>query len=318
MIRSSKKISKLNDTLLVTGGCGFIGSHVADYLIESGKNVLVLDDLSTGDINNLSTGAHFRQGSMTDRSFLESIFNEFSICGIIHEASHINTNVKSEDPKFDVVTNVLGTINLIELALKYEITKFVYASSVAVYGHFIPMPALEEGPVAPVHSYGIAKLCAENYINYYKNIHGFKANIARYGNIYGPRQPIYGEVGVIAIFADKIEKEQPLPVYGDGEHIRDFLFIEDAVEATIALFNHTEMDTFNVASGKGVSVNQIFSQMEKCAPYPLKRINQAERVGEFREFYSDISKISEKVGWYPKIDLAEGIALTLDNSPSKK
>ena len=113
MIRSSKKISKLNDTLLVTGGCGFIGSHVADYLIESGKNVLVLDDLSTGDIYNLSTGAHFRQGSMTDRSFLESIFIEFSIFGIIHEASHINTNVKSEDPKFDVVTNVLWTINLI-------------------------------------------------------------------------------------------------------------------------------------------------------------------------------------------------------------
>ena len=109
-----------------------------------------------------------------------------------------------------------------------------------------------------------------------------------------------------------------MPVYGDGEHIRDFLFIEDAVEATIALLNHTEMDTFNVASGKGVSVNQIFSQMEKCAPYPLKRINQVERVGEFREFYSDISKISEKVGWPPKIDLAEGIALTLENSPSKK
>lgn len=298
-------------TVLVTGGCGFIGSHTSDRLIRDGNNVVVIDDLSTGTKNNLSTGAHFQCGSVVDRSFVERVFDEFEINAIIHEASHINTNVKTEDPKLDVSTNVMGTINLIEMALKHNIDKFVFASSTAVYGHHVPFPAKEDGATKPVHSYGIAKLCAEQFIHYYGNTHGFKANIARYGNIYGPRQPIYGEVGVIAIFSDRIINSQPLTVFGDGDHLRDYLYIDDAVDATIQLLDFPGTEVFNVASGHGTSVNQVFKHMSDCAGRPLERINKPERVGEFREFYSNIDKIINSLNWSPKVDLAEGIQKTL-------
>jgi UDP-glucose 4-epimerase len=303
----------MTETILVTGGCGFIGSHIADRLLDDGYKVLVIDDMSTGNHTNLSADADFRQGSVVDRDFIETLFNEFTIDGIIHEASHINANVMTEDPKLDIATNVFGTINLIEMALQHHIEKFVFASSTAIYGHFVPFPANEDGPIKPVHSYGIAKLCAEQYIRYYGQTHGFKANIARYGNIYGPRQPIYGEVGVIAIFTEKVVKLQPLTIFGDGEHLRDYLYIEDAVEATIQLLNFPGSETFNVASGQGTSVNQVFELLNKSAGNFLQQINKPERVGEFREFYADTGKIANMLDWSPKIGLAEGIEKTLNH-----
>ena len=302
----------MSEAILITGGCGFIGSHITDRLFADGHAVVVVDDLSTGDKANLTGGAVFRQGSVADRAFLEGVFDEFTISAVIHEATHINTSVLTEEPALDVSTNIAGTINLIELALACGSEKFVFASSSAVYGNPENPPVAEGGPERPVYSYGIAKQCAERYVRFYAVHHGLDAHIVRYANVYGPRQPVYGEVGVIAIFTRNVLGSEPLSVIGDGSQERDYLFVDDAVEATVRLLGHPGGETFNVASGEGTSVIQVVDAFEKACGRPLERASKQERVGELGSFYLDTSKISQALDWEPEIDLVEGVKKTLD------
>lgn len=303
----------MSKTVLVTGGAGFIGSHVVDRLLRDGHFVVAVDDLSTGRRENLAADTVFRNGSVTDKGFVEEVFGEFSFDAVIHEASHINTSVPEEDPQLDLSVNVLGTLCLMDafLGRNNKSGKFIYASSVAVYGSPETLPMAEDGPLRPIYSYGIAKQCAEEYVRYYGATRGLDYHIARYGNIYGPRQPIYGEVGVIAIFTQKALKGEPLTVFGDGEHIRDFLFVEDAAKATLALLEHEKQGTYNVASGTGTTVNDVFSTFEKATAEAIERINEPERLGELGKFYSDISRISTETGWCPETSLLEGISRTI-------
>jgi len=298
-------------TYLVTGGCGFIGSHLVDRLIEDGNTTIVADDLSTGTADNLNAKAIFHEGSVADRSFVERIFQEHDLDGVIHEASHINTSVIEEDPSLDMAVNVQGTLNLLDATDRFKAGKFVYASSVAVYGSPMEIPVSETGPILPIYSYGIAKQCAEEYVRYYGATRGVDFNIARYGNIYGPRQPIYGEVGVIAIFTDRALAGKSVFVFGDGEHLRDFLFVTDAVEATVRLLEDTGSNTYNVAAGKGTSVNDVVAAFE-AAGHKLDVIPKPERPQELGKFAADISRITVATGWVPKYDLASGIQATLN------
>lgn len=297
---------------LVTGGCGFIGSHLVDRLIADGHQAIVIDDLSTGTRDNLHPKAVFYEGSIADEKFVFDVFEKHSFDGVIHEASHINTSVPEEDPRRDLSVNVAGTINLLQAAIRHDSGKFVYASSVAVYGSPQVIPVSEDGPIRPIYSYGIAKQCAEEYVRYYGATRGLDFNIARYGNIFGPRQPIYGEVGVIAIFTRKVLRGEPLTVFGDGEHLRDFLYIDDAVEATVRLLNNTGSDTYNVAMGKGTSVNDVIDAFRAAARHRLEIISKPERPNELGKFSAHISKIHQATGWTPGHDVAAGIALTLE------
>ena len=299
-------------TYLVTGGCGFIGSHMVDRLLAAGNDVVAIDNLSTGKRKNLNVNAIFLEGSIADENFVTGVFKKHNISGVIHEASHINTSVQEEDPRRDLSVNVQGTINLMEATVRHDAGKFVYASSVAVYGSPKIIPIDEDGPVQPIYSYGIAKQCAEEYVRYYGATRGLDFNIARYGNIFGPRQPVYGEVGVIAIFTQKVVHQEPLVVFGDGEHIRDFLYIDDAVEATMQLFGNTNSDTYNIAMGKGCSVNDVVKYFKAAADYPLEITFKHERPNELGKFTADISKIKQTTGWVPSHDLASGILATLN------
>jgi UDP-glucose 4-epimerase len=299
-------------TYLVTGGCGFIGSHICDRLISDGHAVVVLDDLSTGSDKNLNSEAIFYLGSVTDKEMVAKIFADHQFDGIIHEASHINTSVPAEDPRRDLSINVEGTLNLMDAALERKSGKFVFASSVAIYGSPSKIPVLESGPIKPIYSYGIAKQCAEEYIGYYGAMRGLDYHIARYGNVYGPRQPIYGEVGVIAIFTQKLLKGTPLTVFGDGQHLRDFLYIHDAVDATVGLLDLPGSETFNLASGKATSVNEVVKAFEATSARPLEILSAPERANELGKFYADISKLCAALNWRPKTDLNSGIEATLE------
>lgn len=304
----------MSKTVLVTGGAGFIGSHVIDRLLGDGHIVVAVDDLSTGNRENLAADAVFREGSVTDEKFVEKVFEEFSFDAVIHEASHINTSVPEENPRLDLSVNVLGTLCLMDafLGRGNRSGKFIYASSVAVYGSPETLPVTEDGPLRPIYSYGIAKQCAEEYVRYYGAARGLDFHIARYGNIYGPRQPIYGEVGVIAIFTDRILKGEPLTVFGDGEHVRDFMYIDDAVEATVRLLDLAGSDVFNVAAGRGTTVNEVVAAFKAVAEGSLDIISKPERANELGKFYSDITRIRTETGWQPETSLVEGIGRTIE------
>ena len=296
---------------LLTGGCGFIGSHIVDRLMADGHTVVIIDDLSTGSLQNLNSEAVFYKGSVSNKRLIEKVFSSHKFDAVFHEASHINTSVLDEDPFQDLEINVRGTLYLLESVLKHKIGKFIYASSVAVYGSPKKIPITELDPVKPIYSYGIAKRCAEEYIRYYSATRGINYHIARYGNVYGPRQPIYGEVGVIAIFTQRAVKNQPIVVFGDGEHIRDYIYIDDAVEATVRLLSLRGSDTFNVASGKGSTVNHVVSVFEENLGVSLEKKQEPERSNELGNFYCDVSKICGSLDWSPKFDLSKGVEATL-------
>ena len=194
---------------LITGGAGFVGSHLVDDLIVQNQNVIIIDDLSTGFEYNINEKAIFYKLSLSKFKKVESIIRKHKIDFVIHQAAKINLNVKLEDPLLDIQSSVLNTINLLKCSVKFKIKKFIYASSVAVYGRTKEIPVDENSKLRPVYSYGIAKKCSEDYIRYYNNEYGLNYTILRYSNIYGPRQPIFGEVGLIAIYVDNIKKISP-------------------------------------------------------------------------------------------------------------
>ena len=303
----------MSKTVLVTGGAGFIGSHVVDRLLCDGHTVVVIDDLSTGRRENLAAGAVFRKGSVAEKGFVEDVFGEYSFDAVIHEASHINTSVPEEDPQLDLSVNVLGTLCLMDafLGQNKKPGKFIYASSTTVYGSPETLPMAECGSLRPIYSYGIAKHFAEEYVRYYGANRGLDYHVARYGNIYGPRQPIYGKVGVIAIFTDRVLGGKPLTVFGDGEHVRDFLYIDDAVDATVRLLSLPGSDTFNIASGRGTTVNEVVAAFKAVVKGPLEIITKPERPNELSKFEADISRLAGALGWQPRMELVAGIEETI-------
>jgi UDP-glucose 4-epimerase len=302
----------MNGVILLTGGCGFIGSHIYDALRIRGESVLVVDDLSTGTLNNLPKDANVLVGSVSDRQFLETIFSDFQITAIVHQAARINTSIKSEVPGVDVDVSVMGTINLLNLAVEHSVSKFVYASSVAVYGRPRKIPASEDDFLSPIYSYGIAKLSAEHYVDWYGKTRGMNTQILRYSNIYGPRQFILGEVGVIAIFTKQFIENKHFIVFGDGQHLRDYLYVEDAVDGTLAAFYSNQNGIFNVASGIGTSTLQVVDEFRKYRS-ELKVLFEPERDGELGNMFCDTRKINQTLGWQPKWNLSVGIQRTIDS-----
>ena len=297
-------------TYLVTGGAGFIGSHIVDELIRSGQNVIVVDNLSTGFKKNINKKSVFYDIDLSNSNQLKNIFMNHEIDFVIHQAAKINLNVKLENPILDINSSVINTINLLQCCVDYKIKKFIYASSVAVYGRPKKLPVSEKDSLSPIYSYGIAKKCAEDYIQYFNKEYGLNYVILRYANVYGPRQPIFGEVGLIAIYTKNIIEKKSLIIYGDGEHLRDYIYIDDAVSFTLLTVFQGENEIYNVATGIGTSVNKIFNIFYNV--YESKPLieKKPERVGELGKFYSDISRMRDFVEKKPFISLANGIRKT--------
>jgi len=298
------------ETILVTGGCGFIGSHIVDSLINIGYQVIVVDNLSSGSMKNLNPSAIFYQGDASNNTFIDKIFGQHQFSYVIHQSVKINTNVLHEKPTVDVDSSIKSTIVLLDNCIKHGIKNFIFASSVAVYGKSNFLPALESSIIDPIYSYGIAKYSAENYIKYYAKNYGINYQILRYCNVYGPRQPIYGEVGVIAIYTERFIKNNPLVIFGSGDHIRDYIFVSDIVDFTLRSMNLNTSNIFNVGRGVPVTVKELFNVFQALSSETIMPIKKPERHGEIGNFYADISN-ALKTGWTWKVSLKKGIEKTI-------
>ncbi|MCZ6801823.1 MAG: GDP-mannose 4,6-dehydratase [Nitrospirae bacterium] len=298
--------------VLVTGGAGFIGSHVVDRLIQEGHEVVVVDNLSTGKRKNVPHAANFYKAD-TQGSRLDRILKKERPTVIFHLAAQMNVRKSTEDPGFDAQVNILGTINLLESAVRYGTRKVIFASSGgAVYGEQQIFPAPESHPTHPLSPYGISKLTGEHYLAYYEHVAGLGYVSLRYGNVYGPRQAPEGEAGVVAIFSQAMLKEgQPL-INGNGLQTRDYIFVDDVVSATVGAMQPNIQGTYNVGTGKESSVNEIFHQVKLLTNSECKEIHGPEKRGEQIRSVLNSAKLREALDWEPMVVLDEGLQLTVE------
>ncbi len=298
--------------ILLTGGAGFIGSHVTDELIAKGNDVVIIDNLSTGFEYNINPKAKFVKTDITDFKKIENVFVEESPEIIYHFAAQIDVRKSVSDPLFDAETNIMGTLNLIKLSSDFKIKKFIFSSTGgAIYGDTDVRPTPENHPEWPLSPYGIAKLATDKFLNYYNEIFGLKYVSLRYGNVYGPRQNPHGEAGVVAIFLNKMLKgEQPI-INGDGHQTRDYVYVEDVVKANIlALENIDKVGIYNVGTSIEISVNDLFKEINKNFDNKYKEVHGPAKLGEQKTSCLNYEKIKKDMNFIPKTDFSEGIKET--------
>ena len=298
--------------ILVTGGAGFIGSHVVDLLVAQGYDVAVLDDLSTGHASNLNPAAKFYQMDIRSPQIRE-VFEAEKPDYISHHAAQMDVRRSVEKPLFDADVNILGSINLIELAREFEVKRFIYISSGgAAYGEPEQLPCDELHPVNPICPYGASKHTVEHYLYMYHVNYGMNYTVLRYPNVYGPRQDPHGEAGVVAIFTGKMLAGEPVTINGDGEQTRDFVYVGDCAQANhLALTTDHQPGIYNLGWGRPTSINEIFSTLAKITGYTLPAQHGPAKVGETRHIYLDASKIKKDLGWVPTISLEKGLEKTV-------
>ncbi len=298
--------------ILITGGAGFIGSHIVDRLIEEGHEVVVVDNLVTGKKKNINKGARFYKADICS-SKLEKIFKKERPELVSHHAAQIDVRKSVSDPVYDAQVNILGMINLLQCCIKHSVRKVVFASSGgAIYGEQEAFPASENHPLKPVSPYGIGKLTGENYLYYYKINYGLDYINLRYANVFGPRQDPFGEAGVVAIFTNKMLKgEQPI-INGNGIQTRDYVFVEDVVEANMAVIQRGVSDAYNVGTGKETSVNELFRHLMEITKADIKEVHGPGKKGEQLRSVLDYGKISKECEWEPRVSIQEGLKKTVE------
>ena len=299
--------------ILVTGGAGFIASHITDALVNEGHQVVVIDDLSSGFEKNINPKAKFVKGNICDKELVEKLFSEEKFDLVNHHAAQMDVRRSVKDPAFDANTNIIGTINLLQNAVKYKVKKFMFASTGgAVYGEQVYFPADENHPTQPRSPYGISKLAVEKYLYFYSAEYGLDYTILRYANIYGPRQNPFGEAGVVAIFSTKLLKgEQPV-INGSGEQTRDYVFVGDVVKANLLTLNDTANDIYNVGTGIETNVNQLFHKLNSIIKANKEEKHGPAAPGEQMRSVITSEKLFKKFGWKPSTNLDEGLKLTVD------
>ncbi len=295
--------------VLVTGGAGFIGSHTVDLLLKKGIKTIILDDLSTGKKEYINKKAIFFKGSICDSDLLKKIFSENEIGKVCHFAAQTRIEQSMKNPIKDAETNILGTLKLLEASANAKIEKFVFASSAAVYGFTDKTAVKETSPKNPFSPYGISKLACEQYIEFYAKRNGFNYCNLRYGNVFGPRQNTqYG--GVIAKFTQKMLKGKPPEIFGSGEQTRDFIFVEDAVRATVLALESDKSGNFNISGSKQTSVNEIFKMLSKLTEFNQTPVFRPTRE-EVKFNQLDCSKAYNELGWKTKVQLEKGLQKTV-------
>ncbi|MBT2701632.1 NAD-dependent epimerase/dehydratase family protein [Bacillus sp. ISL-40] len=294
--------------VLVTGGLGFIGSHLVDQYIHNGYEVVILDNLSTGSLSNLNPEARLINMSLLDNTLADCLHKEKPDI-INHQAAQVNVRSSVSNPIYDVETNLLGTIRLLQAAGEVGIKKFIFASSGGtVYGETPEIALPETFKTKPVSPYGINKLASEFYVDFYAKQYGFQSIILRYSNVYGLRQNPASESGVVSIFANRLRNGLPPIVYGDGEQIRDYIHVSDVVAANILVsqLESQVQETFNVGTGKGTSLNDLLTLIYRLYRGAKPPVYTKAKTGELGFNVLSINKLSS-LGWSPKINLKEGI-----------
>lgn len=298
--------------IIVTGGAGFIGSHIVDALVEGGNHVAVVDNLSTGRAENLNPKAEFYRCDIRDRE-LSDIMAKERPDAVIHEAAQVSVRHSVDDPVNDADINVLGTLALLQNCVRYGVGKLVFASSGgAIYGEQDLFPAPESHAARPICPYGIAKRSIELYLNYYYIVHGLKYVALRYSNVYGPRQDPFGEAGVVAIFSEKMLKGDAPLINGDGEQTRDYVYVGDVVAANLAALGGSYTGALNVGTGTETSVNELFDILKRETGYSGDRVHGPAKAGEQLRSVIDASLIGRELGWRQQVPLDEGLRRTVD------
>lgn len=306
--------------ILVTGGAGFIGSHVVDAYIEAGHQVTVIDNLDTGLRSHVNAGAQFYEMDLLD-PLVEDVIARDRPTVLNHHAAQASISRSVADPVRDAQINILGSVRLLELCRKYAIPSFIFASSGgAVYGHQQSYPATEDHPCNPVNAYGIAKLSVEKYIEYYREVHQVRCVSLRYGNVYGPRQNPHGEAGVVAIFIGALLQGRCPVIYGDGKQTRDFVHVRDVVRANISTVDlflqgddaaFTESAAFNIGTGRETSVLEILNHIVSILGGSAECQFEPPREGEIRRSVLDSGRAGKMLKWNSSLVLEEGLRETV-------
>lgn len=300
---------------LVTGGAGFIGSHIQDKLLELGHEVAIVDNLRSGKRGNISPKSKFFEVDVTNISDLEKAFVEFNPDLVFHLAAQNEVPYSMTHPFEDQNINIVGMMNLLELAHKYKVKKIIYSNTGGAFYGEVPEDALpiteDRLPEKPTSFYGVSKLCAEIYLKLYGNLYQIPWVSLRYANVYGPRQEGNKEAGVVAIFTEKLFKKEPPTINGDGKHTRDYVFVGDVVDANIKAIDFSENDSFNIATGVETSTQSVFDLIEGELKTGIKPNYGPVRLGDPSRSCLSPKKAKDKLSWEPQVSFEKGVEITI-------
>jgi len=305
-------VSRNYSRILVTGGAGFIGSHLADRLLNDRFDVTVLDNISTGRVENLvhhgDKNFQFVKGDVRDFELVKKAVTDVDV--VFHEAALVSVTRSVENPVLTNDVNVTGTLNVLKACLDAGVKRFIHASSSSVYGEIETLPRREDLASQPISPYAVSKLAAENYVKVFHEVYGLETVCLRYFNVYGPRQAYGPYSGVITIFINRLMNKQPPIIYGNGEQIRDFTNVQDVVEANMLAMKEKSAtgEVFNIATGEATTINHLATLLLQIMDKAdLKPVYQSPRPGDIRQSYADISKARKILGYEPKVALRDGL-----------
>jgi UDP-glucose 4-epimerase len=298
--------------ILVTGGAGFIGSHVADGYLAAGHSVVVLDDLTGGRRTNVPRKARLVVADIRDAKKVQALFKKERFDVVNSHAAQMSVPDSVKDPRHDADINVLGILNLLEAGRLNGLKKFIHVSSGGtVYGTPRKLPATEAFPIQPESPYGITKAVGETYLRFYKAQHGLDYTVLRYSNVYGPRQMPHGEAGVVAIFIQRLLQGQACTIFGDGSLIRDYVYVGDVARASLLCLRKGSAQAYNIGTGRPTTVKQLYASIAKALGLSTPPAYGPPRAGDVKANWLSWDKARKELGWSPKVGLDKGIAETV-------
>jgi len=301
--------------ILVTGGAGFIGSHIVDQLIDAHHEVAIVDNLwdeGGGKKTNINPAATFYFADITDEAALQKVFDEVRPEIVYHEAAQHSVSVSAARPHLDAQVNVIGLLNVLTNCTRVGVRKIICAASGAAYGTPTQLPVTEESPMRPESPYGITKMAMEYYLRFWQQAHGLTYTALRYGNVFGPRQDPNGEAGVISIFAKRFLQHEGVRIDWDGEQQKDYVYVGDVARANLLALEHGDNDSFCIGTGQGTSVNTIYETLATITGYRPEITRAPKRAGDIYLSYFDYSKAKQGLGWKPEVSFAEGARKTVE------
>jgi UDP-glucose 4-epimerase len=296
---------------LITGGAGFIGSHLADLLLAEGHGVAIVDNLVGGKLANVPDNARLHELDICSPSLVD-VFREERPEVVFHQAAQMSVKRSTDDPRYDAQVNVLGLLNVLEACVASGVRKVVFASSGATFGNPQRLPIDEDHPQRPESPYGITKMVAEHYLSYFARDHGIRFTSLRYGNVYGPRQDAHGEAGVVAIFTRQLLAGQTPTIHWDGEQVRDYVYVADVARANLAAATAGDDRCYCIGTGIGTSVNELFALLARVLNVAGTPARAPRRPGDLRAAYFDVARARAELGWTASVRLADGVAETVE------